>query len=249
MHTDETISRIVLSDRIKERLLDAILSGRYPPGSRIVETRVAKEVGTSQAPVREALRDLEALGLVEIEAFRGARVRHPSAHELLEAFGVRSALESFGVVLAVPRLGPTELGDLEADLEAMRRAADEHDAPAQAAADARFHARVIEATENRALERVWRRLEPFLRTYITILLPGADLHHLAELHAPVLDALRRGDPVAASAALQDHFAKAAALVEQLWPDADSRTVDPARHAAGHRGHSEARSHPATDREV
>ena len=79
MPAETAISRSVLSDAVKDRLLEAILDGRYPPGSRIVETRVARELGTSQAPVREALRDLEALGVVEIAAFRGARVRRRRA--------------------------------------------------------------------------------------------------------------------------------------------------------------------------
>ena len=75
----------MLSDQVKDRLLQAILEGRYPPGARIVETQVARELGTSQAPVREALRDLEGLGVVETTAFRGARVRRPSTDEPLEA--------------------------------------------------------------------------------------------------------------------------------------------------------------------
>lgn len=83
MTPDIQISRSPLSDQIKDRLLQEILSGAYAPGSRIVETRVARELGTSQAPVREALRDLEALGVIEISAYRGARVRHPSKAELL----------------------------------------------------------------------------------------------------------------------------------------------------------------------
>src|SRR3972149_3811605 len=86
MTRDSAISRSVLSAQVKERLLEAILDGRSPPGARIVETRVARELGTSQAPVREALRDLEALGVVENSPFRGARVRQPSIEELLEAF-------------------------------------------------------------------------------------------------------------------------------------------------------------------
>ena len=90
MMRDTVISRSVLSDQVKDRLLQAILDGRYPPGARIVETRVAREFGTSQAPVREALRDLEAIGVVETTAFRGARVRRPSAAELLEAFAIRT---------------------------------------------------------------------------------------------------------------------------------------------------------------
>ena len=58
------ILRSPLSDQVKERLLQDILVGAYPPGSRIVETRVARELGISQAPVREALRDLPPIGVV-----------------------------------------------------------------------------------------------------------------------------------------------------------------------------------------
>ena len=65
---DGAISRTVLADQVRDRLLEAILAGHYPPNSRIVETRVARELGTSQAPVREALRGLEALGRVERHA-------------------------------------------------------------------------------------------------------------------------------------------------------------------------------------
>ena len=79
MTSTDPLMRSVLADQVKEWLLEAILSGSYPPDSRIVETAVAKELGTSQAPVREALRGLEALGIVEIAPFRGARVRRLDA--------------------------------------------------------------------------------------------------------------------------------------------------------------------------
>ena len=123
MSAETPISRSVLSDTVKDRLLEAILDGRYPPGSRIIETRAAREFGTSQAPVREALRDLEALGVVEIAPFRGARVRHPSRDELLEAYVVRAELEALGVRLAVPRLTGDDLDQLGTYLADMRRAA------------------------------------------------------------------------------------------------------------------------------
>ena len=107
------VARSVLSDLVKEHLLEAIMAGVYPPGSRIVETQVARELGTSQAPVREALRDLEGLGIVELAAFRGARVRHPSRDELLEAYGVRTELETYGARLALRRISDADLAELE----------------------------------------------------------------------------------------------------------------------------------------
>src|SRR5215510_7128928 len=70
--------RRVLREEIREQLIDDILSGRLPPGTRIVETRLAQEFGVSQAPVREALRDLELFGFVTSSPFRGTQVREIS---------------------------------------------------------------------------------------------------------------------------------------------------------------------------
>ena len=229
-------SRSVLSDQVKDHLLEAILDGRYPPGDRIVETRVARELGTSQAPVREALRDLGALGVVEIAAFRGARVRRPSADELLEAFVVRSELESLGARLALPRLGEADLDELAGYIEEMQRAAVAGDSYAEAAADAGFHGRIMELAGNRTLMRVWRTLEPFSRTYITIAVPGADRHRIADLHQPLLDALRSGDAERTAEAIHRHFADAGAMLGRLWldhaPGGGPSTDGPRRRSRG-----------------
>jgi DNA-binding GntR family transcriptional regulator len=214
------ISRSVLSDQVKDRLLQGILTGHYPPGSRIVETRVAQELGTSQAPVREALRDLEALGVVEITAYRGARVRRPSRAELLEAYAIRAELECLGARLALPRLGAAEFQELQDCIDEMHRAVREGDAHAEAIADAGFHGRIVEIGGNQTLARVWRHLEPFSRTYITIVIPGSDRARIADLHVPVLEALRRRDEAQVCEALHYHFQEASAMLGANWVDAE-----------------------------
>jgi DNA-binding GntR family transcriptional regulator len=216
MTTEAAISRSVLSEQVKDRLLQAILDGRYPPGARIVETRVARELGTSQAPVREALRDLEALGVVETAAFRGARVRRPSAAELREAFAIRAELESLAARLAIPLLTDDALAGLAALVVEMQRAAAADDTHAEAAADAAFHGRIVALAGNATLERVWRTLEPFSRTYITIVAPGADRRRIADEHVPVLEALTRRDPDLAVEVLHRHFAVAASMLGDPW---------------------------------
>ncbi len=238
MPDDRAISRTVLADQVRDRLLEAILAGRYPPNSRIVETRVARELGTSQAPVREALRGLEALGLVEISPFRGARVRHPSTSELLEAYVVRSELESLGARLAVPQLTDVDLAELIELGEEMQRAARAGDRHAVAAADAGFHARLVRAARNSTLERVWRALEPFSRTYLTLVVPGADAQWTADIHLPILVALRRRDATMVVLALQEHFAEVSARLGEEWsgsepgaPDLGSPSDEPALRSA------------------
>ena len=193
MAVARTIARSVLADQVKDRLLEDILNGRHPPDSRIIETKIARELGTSQAPVREALRGLEALGVVEITPFRGARVRRPSRREIIEAYAVRSTLEALGSRLAVPRMTDANIAELAGSLEAMQAAARADDGHGVAEADAQFHGRIVELADNGTLERVWRSLEPFSRTYLTLVVPGADPHWSADLHVPILAAIERRD--------------------------------------------------------
>jgi DNA-binding GntR family transcriptional regulator len=216
MSDESSIYRSSLSEQVKDHLLQAILSGRYPPDARIVETRVAREVGTSQAPVREALRGLEALGVVEILPFRGARVRRPTVTELLEAYAVRVELECLGARLGLPRMTDADLAEIE-DLHAsMQEAAARDDRHEVAVRDAAFHARVLHLAGNATLERVWRSLEPFSRTYITLLAPGADARWTAGLHRGILDGIRARDIDAVEAALRHHFREASEHLASGW---------------------------------
>jgi DNA-binding GntR family transcriptional regulator len=212
-----SLSRSLLADQVKDRLLERILSGEYPPDSRIVETQIARELDTSQAPVREALRALAALGVVEITPFKGARVRRPARREILEAYAVRSALESLGARLAVPRLTDADLDELAGYCEAMQAAARADDAHLVAEWDARFHGRILEIADNQTLHTVWGSLEPFLRTYITLVVPGADPQWSADLHLPILAALQAGGTEDAVTALERHFMEASTNLASRWP--------------------------------
>jgi DNA-binding GntR family transcriptional regulator len=206
-------TRSNLREQIKDVLLQRIVEGSYPPGSRIVETRVAQELGVSQGPVREALRDLEQLGCVVHEPYRGCSVRAFSASELLDAFPVRAALEALAARLAAERITDEELDELDEHLGRMRAAARRGDAHDQSQANASFHATIVRAARNSTLERQWRLLEPFSRTYLTVSRPGIDLVHLSDRHVPILDALRRREPDAAADAMHDHLMGAAALLQ------------------------------------
>ena len=221
MATSGVLARSVLADQVKDRLLEDILAGRYAPDSRIVETQVARELGTSQAPVREALRGLAALGVVEITPFRGARVRRPTSRELLEAYAVRSVLETLAARLAVPRMSDDDLAELGGYADRMQAAARADDGHAVAEADASFHGRIVVLADNRTLDKVWRSLEPFSRTYLTLVVPGADPQWSADLHTPVFAALQGRDADAVVAALEQHFADVAANMARRLPTDDS----------------------------
>jgi DNA-binding GntR family transcriptional regulator len=220
------LARSVLTDQVKDRLLDDILSGRLAPGTRIIETKVARELGISQAPVREALRGLEALGLVEITPFRGSCVRRLSRREVTEAYAVRAALEAVAARLAVPRLSAMDLEALATAYDEMQAAAAAGDGHEVAAADARFHAAIVGLADNVTLARVWGSLEPFSRTYLTLALPGSDPTWSAGLHAPILEALRGGDADAVVAALDRHFDQVRDDMARRWPADEPLAAEP-----------------------
>ena len=207
------LEREILSERVKDRILTWILTGELAPGSRIVETRVARQLGMSQAPVREALRDLATLGFVEVRPYRGARVRRPTKHELTEAIEVRAELEALAGRLAATRRSEDCLRELELLYAEMREAADRGNPHDHAVKNTAFHARIVKATQNGTLERIWSMLEPFSRTYITASVPGIDLHWLADRHQAIIDAIRDGDPDRAAETMRMHAAEAAELIE------------------------------------
>ena len=194
------LSRTVLREQIKELLLERILGHEYAPGDRLVETRIAQELGVSQAPVREALRELETLRLVESAPFKGARVRAATDRELAEIYPIRAALEDVAARAAAERLGG-KVAPLEREVKRMAKAKDLRE---QVEHDVRFHRLIVEASENERLIELWQSLQVEARTMITAIRTGLDPIAVAERHEPIVDALRRRDAEAAGREIRAH---------------------------------------------
>jgi DNA-binding GntR family transcriptional regulator len=202
----------MLGQQIREILLERIFKGELQPGDRIVELQLANELGTSQAPVREALRELQSLGFVEHEPYRGTRVRRITERELAEIFPVRAALEELAAQEAASRLNG-RVEELEREFEAMRAAAGRKDLQELAGHDARFHRLIVEAAENKVLLDLWKTLRVEARVVVTALKTDIDLDELAEMHRPLLEALAEGSPEKAGRALRYHFEVLQAMVK------------------------------------
>ncbi|WP_169728417.1 GntR family transcriptional regulator [Geminicoccus roseus] len=186
------VKRKTLREQIKDALVSRITSGRIRPGERLVEMRIAEEFGTSQAPVREALRELEAIGFVTTRAHRGTIVRDFSEAGLREVYVVRGALEEAATRLATPRLAK-DTRRLQASVDAMRAAAQAGDLDAMCTHSVAFHRQIVEASGNALLLSMWTSLQIETRTIITLLAPGLDLLAIAETHQPLVDAIAMGD--------------------------------------------------------
>ena len=206
-----TISRTVLREQVKDVLLQRIASGELKPGERLVETRIAQELGTSQAPVREALRDLQLMRLVESEPFRGSRVRVVDEEEVMEVFPVRASLEELAARLAAERLDG-DVSALVVELEAMKAAVRADDTNALAQHDIAFHRLIVEAAGNSVLEQCWKSLG--VESRITISLYGVYMEptQAAERHVKLIDAIRARNPTAAAREARKHVEVSARLM-------------------------------------
>ena len=212
------ISRTVLREQVKDVLLQRIVSGELEPGDRLVETRIAQELGTSQAPVREALRDLELLRLVESEPFRGSRVRGFGEKELVEVYPVRASLEELAARLAAENLGGN-VSALEAEYETMRVAARRGDINALVRHDIAFHRLIVEAANNSVLEQCWKSLGVEGRITLSLYGDYMEPGEVAERHLPLLDAIRSQNPNAAGREARKHVEGFAKLVRSRMKSA------------------------------
>jgi DNA-binding GntR family transcriptional regulator len=206
------VARTVLREQVKEVLLERILRGELKPGDRLVETRIAQELGTSQAPVREALRDLELANLVESEPFRGSRVREVTDDELLQIFPVRALLEELAAKEAA-RVG-ADVSGLEAEVAAMHVAAKGGDVRVQVGHDIAFHRALVELSGNRPLLQAWLALGVEVPTAFAVYWTYFDALELVEFHVPIVDAIRAGDAARAGAEARAHVRRTEKVVRR-----------------------------------
>lgn len=192
-----------LRQKLKHALLRRILNGDYKPGERLVELRIAEEFGTSQAPVREALRDLENTGLIVTRPRRGTYVAEVLGKGLQEIYAVRGALEEQATRIATAK-GTCDIAVLQKATDDMRAAAKRGDLAAIADHSVAFHRAVMDAAGNQLLTNIWVSLHIETRTTITLLADGLDLMAVAESHQPIIDAIVSGDPERAARVAREH---------------------------------------------
>lgn len=190
------INRASLSQQIRDALLERIVSGSLKPGDRLIELKIADEMQTSQAPVREALRELEAIGLIETQRNKGARVRIIDEGELAEIYSIRAELEALAGELTATK-SPSSARDLEKVLGRMYKAASKGDEKNFAQLNSEFHSLIVHAAGNRTLIEIWEGLSVRSRTRMNMSRTVADLQSLAASHQDIIDAISSGDAAAA----------------------------------------------------
>jgi DNA-binding GntR family transcriptional regulator len=176
------------------------------PGERIVELRLARDLGVSQTPVREALAELAQEGLVTRVEHRGSFVSKLEKEEFKELVTLRAVLEGYCAALASPQIAATHLDLLKSKIEMMRHAAAADDLSALIEADLAFHSVLYELSRHRLLVEVLTGLQARMRLAVAF----ADTNYspnlcdIADSHLPIVHALGEADPILAEQAAKDH---------------------------------------------
>ena len=209
---EPALKRTCMRDRIRDVLVARILDGSYPAGTQLKELTLAREFNVSQAPIREALRELEGSGLVTSERYRGTRVRGADLDEMRESYELRATLEIRAVELGIP-FAPDVVAELRMFVGGMAAAVAEDDSERYIDEALRFHRRLIAASGNRVFVTVWDSLHFDVRGRIAlrrIAEKGGGLRPLIELHEALIERVGLQDVAGSAALVRDIFNRVSA---------------------------------------
>lgn len=192
---------------VVQQVTAAIVNGHLEPGDQLVEERMAEQFGVSRAPIREALHQLQVLGLVEKRPYRGAFVSTIDEREVMELQELRVVLEDMAVRLCAANPSDDAISTLETIVDNMAQVAGKGDRRQILVYDADFHDAIVQYSGNQLLADVWDLVSVKMRRFLYL-----KRHHTHEriedvvtAHAAILDAIKIGDPDQASNALQAHL--------------------------------------------
>ncbi len=209
--------------RVEAQLRDAILDGRIGPGERIVEAELARQMGISRAPVREAARRLESAGLLLARPRHGFAVREFTARQVEDLYRVRITLELMACELVCAQADAAELAALEPQVDAMVARAATLTRAQRVAMDIGFHQHLVALSRNACLQRLYLQLSHEVQLFLALTEDTyGDIAALADTHRPIARALARRDAPAACAALRHHLDVALEHVVALARQAGTR---------------------------
>lgn len=210
------VNRQTLREQVLDALRAAVTSGELPLGAPLVENDLAATYGVSRGTVREALRELQAAGLVTGDSRGKLHVRTPSPREIAEIFRVRGALEGLAAREVSARADKDELvADLRESLPPHTATGD---FATQMNADLAFHERLVALSGNATLLRLWQELEDQMRlVFFARATHPNDRLMTRDQHAPILDAVASGDDAAIHAIVREHMD----LAVRAWAPGES----------------------------
>jgi DNA-binding GntR family transcriptional regulator len=201
------IKAVGLQQRVLEAIRQGIITGDYPPGAALSEVALAQTYGISRTPVREALKQLQAEGLVQIKQRVGTFVAQPSHRQLVELFDLKEVLEGLGARLLARRGPCAELTTLDKNLQESEVAIRDGDLKAYATLVDEFHSTIVAGADQGKLAEHYRQLMNQLayhRLVVTTLSRPHRPRASCSEHAEIVEHIRAKDAYGAEAAMRRH---------------------------------------------
>jgi DNA-binding GntR family transcriptional regulator len=195
-----------LRDVIFETLRKAIISGDIKPGERLMEVALAEQMGVSRTPVREAIRRLEAEGLVTMVPRKGTHVSELSAKDIIDVLEVRGALDKLATALAAKRMKPQQIRSLENIHKQFIACVEKENIDGAIRKDIEFHDAIYAASGNSRLIGVLSSLREHIYRFRVIYLREMNIaEYVEQEHHQILDAIREGNEKLAAELSEKHI--------------------------------------------
>ncbi|MBA3873607.1 MAG: GntR family transcriptional regulator [Anaerolineae bacterium] len=199
-------SRRTLAAQVQERIREAILKQTLKAGERIDQNKLAEQLQVSMAPIREALKGLEAEGLVMIQPRRGAFVVEVSISDMDKLYFTRGLIEGEAIFHAVPNLTDAHFAELQEMIDAMRRATSINDITTYIGLNHQFHVHIYSVLDNphlmQVIQTLWERSELYRFRYMFMTRDTESIH---QEHDGILEACRLRDQKLAKERAQEHI--------------------------------------------
>ncbi len=197
-------NHLTLRERIVETIRDAIIKGNLKPGERVAESEVARSLGISRTPIREAFRQLESEGFLTVVPRKGAVVSSFSEKDIEEFYDLKALLEGEAARLAQPRMSAREIARLRELNEQMRSAANRGDARTVFKAHNEFHTTFVDQCGNDKLKDLIHQLMSQFARFRYLLSVKGEVSDSLEQHEQIIRAFEAGDANRVSQLVRDN---------------------------------------------
>lgn len=200
-------SKLTLRESIVDYLRNAVLTGVYEPGQRIIEADIASLFNVSRGPIREAIRQLEQEGLLEYERNRGCKIKILTPDEAWEIYLLRSALESLSIKQLNGDIGPEYLKKMKKAVSEMQFYVDEMDIVKLVELDHEFHSQIVKASDMDRIEKLWTSLNgTSFAIFMTVAkVQRKNLMVMVERHQSLLDTIMKKNVEESCTEIERHY--------------------------------------------
>ncbi len=201
----EKFNDLSIKEKVRIEIWNAVLSGKLVSGERILESKIAKQMSVSRAPVREAVRQLEGEGLVTVIPRKGVFVAELTLEDIEDIYFVRSVIEEYAVGFFLQNKENKDIKELKKLIEEMKKAIKENNLDKLSQIDVKFHELIVLGSKHKKLHKIWTTLKPHIWTLNSLVRSNKiTLKEIVKLHSKIVKDLESNNVSKARKTIRSH---------------------------------------------